>query len=220
MTMAPPQILDISPQLHSGTAVFPGDEPFQNMVAMSFEKGDHLRLSAIRTTLHVGAHADAPSHYHPSGVGMSERDLRLYLGPAQIVDVRGLKPGARVLVSDVKNPITCRRVLFRTDSFTNPDQWRDDFNSLSPELIDWLTAQGVRLVGIDTPSVDPADSKALESHQSLFRNDLAVLEGLTLTQVQAGVYTLIALPLPLKGADASMVRAVLINGPQVFPEWL
>ena len=111
------------------------------------------------------------------------------------------------MATDIKAP----RVLFRTDSFSKPDQWNDDFNSLSPELIDWLSSLGVRLVGIDTPSVDPSDSKDLPSHQALYRNDMAVLEGILLSEVPDGLYNLIALPLRIKGADASPVRAILLT---------
>ncbi|NBW81674.1 hypothetical protein EBR21_07955, partial [bacterium] len=102
------------------------------------------------------------------------------------------------------------RVLFRTNSFPDPEQWQDDFCSLSPELISDLAARGVMTVGIDTPSVDPHDSKDLESHQALLRHDVAVLEGLDLSKVPDGEYTLVALPLPLVGFEASPVRAVLL----------
>jgi arylformamidase len=100
--------------------------------------------------------------------------------------------------------------LFKTGSFPNPDLWNGDFNSLSPSLIDWLAARGVKLVGIDTPSVDPADDQELASHQAIFRNDLAILEGIWLEGVAAGQYTLVAPPLKLEGADASPVRALLL----------
>ena len=87
----------------------------------------------------------------------------------------------------------------------------DRRNSLSPELIDALAAQGVRLIGIDTPSVDPASDAALPSHAALARNDLAVLEGVVLGHVPEVLYTLIALPLKLAGSDASPVRAALLS---------
>jgi arylformamidase len=87
--------------------------------------------------------------------------------------------------------------------------WNPDFTAYAPEAIEWLAARGVRLVGIDTPSVDPADSKALSSHQQLRRLDLRVLENLVLDDVPEGDYELIALPLKLQGACASPVRAIL-----------
>ena len=82
-------------------------------------------------------------------------------------------------------------------------------SSFAPEAIDWLAARGVKLVGIDSQSVDPADSKSLDSHQLLLRHDLRVLENLVLDDVPAGDYELIALPLKLVDLDAAPVRAVL-----------
>ena len=101
------------------------------------------------------------------------------------------------------------RVLLVTGTFPNPRQWNSNFAALSPTLVDHLHGQGVRLIGIDTPSVDLFDSKDLPAHQRFLAHDMAILEGLSLDGVPAGVYELIALPLKLAGFDASPVRAVL-----------
>jgi arylformamidase len=176
---------------------------------MDFKKGDHLGLSWIKTTLHIGAHADAPSHYHREGASIDQRDLSLYMGKAQVIDVRHVGP-RRILPSDFDlASISVPRVLFKSGSFQHAEPFQTAFTSLSPELIEALAARGVRLLGIDTPSVDPADSKDLPSHQALYRHDFAVLEGIDLDQVPAGHWKLSALPLALAEADASPVRAVL-----------
>jgi arylformamidase len=212
------KIYDLTPKISSRLAVFPGDQAFERRVAMSMAAGSHLELSAMLATLHLGAHADAPSHYGLGAPSIAERPLGRYMGRAQVVRVIGLPPRGRVMpehVSSVRAP----RVLIDTGSFPNPEQWSDDFNALSPELLEHLAAQGVVLAGIDTPSVDPADSKALESHQVLLRRDISVLEGLFLKDVPEGVYTLIALPLPIEDGDASPVRAVLLPEIPGFPEF-
>ena len=201
--------IDISPILRKGIAVFPGDTAFSRTINMSFRDGQHLDLSDIRTTLHVGAHTDAPSHYHGNGKSIEERDLSIYMGPCQVIRV---KPKHRIRPSDLDVEITASRVLFRTDSFTNPDVWHNDFSALSAELINHLKEKGVVLVGIDTPSVDPATDKTLESHKAIFENDMAILEGIILSHVDPGAYQLIALPLRIEGADASPVRAILLSG--------
>jgi arylformamidase len=171
-------------------------------------QGHHLDLSSVQTTVHIGAHADAPSHYRPDGAPIDARPLDRYYGPCQVVRV-DVARGERVLPRHLPGPVTAPRVLFATGTFPDPDAFTTDFAALSPELLDALAAQGVVLVGLDTPSVDPFDSKALESHQALARHDMAVLEGLVLSHVEPGRYTLIALPLRLEGADASPVRAAL-----------
>src|SRR5690606_17294421 len=109
------------------------------------------------------------------------------------------------------NSIQAPRVLFKTGTFPNPDIWNSDFMALSAEVIEALASKGVRLVGIDTPSIDPAEDKDLESHQAVAKNDMAILEGIVLEKVSAGIYQLIALPLPIKNADATPVRAILLK---------
>jgi arylformamidase len=202
---------DITPRLSSKIAVFPGDRGFSRSVSLSFKKGDHLDLSSIQSTLHVGAHVDAPSHYHASGKNITECGIDVYLGRAQVIEIRKEK-GERIRVADLKNiRIEAPRLLFKTQSFPDPHQWTDDFNALSRELILELAQKGVRLVGIDTPSVDLAQDAELESHKAIYEMDLRILEGIDLKNVAAGLYTLIALPLPIEDADASPVRAILIN---------
>lgn len=196
--------------------MFPGDVPFSREMSLSFTGGDHLDLSSIRTTLHLGAHADSSSHYHANGEGVDKRPLENYLGNCQVIAVK-VPRGERILPKHISVEIQAKRVLFRTDSFPNPDQWNGDFNSLSPELIEFLADRGVVLVGIDTPSVDPADCKTLDSHQALYRRKLSVLEGIILHQVKPGLYTLVALPLPLKDGDASPVRAILLEKNRLEP---
>lgn len=203
------KIYDLTPKISSRLAVFPGDQRFERNVALSMKKGAHLELSSLTTTVHLGAHADAPSHYHVKGEDISQRALMRYMGKAQVIRVAGMRGKQRVRPEDIKAKIEAPRVLIDTQTFQDPERWNSDFAAFSPELIDWLASQGVKLVGIDTPSVDPEDSKALECHQALFQNDFAVLEGLLLRGVPEGIYTLIALPLPIEEGDASPVRAVL-----------
>ncbi len=212
-----PKIYDLTPKISQRLAVYPGDQAFERKVAMSFKQGNHLDLSSVTTTVHLGAHADAPSHYHAKGVSIEQRALSRYLGLAQVIRVSDLKPKERVMPQHIRVEISAPRVLIDTGSFPDPEKWNSDFNSFSPELLTWMADQGVQLVGIDTPSVDPEDSKALESHQILYHRDMAVLEGLILKDVPGGLYTLVALPLPIEGGDASPVRAVLLPQIQDFP---
>jgi len=171
----------------------------------------------METTLHIGAHADGPNHYSARGEGIAERDLSLYLGLCQVIEA-GV-PGERIYADALEGQsIEASRVLFKTNSYPNPEQWNQDFSSLSPELIEVLVFAGVLLVGIDTPSIDPFDSKSLESHAAVAKHDLAVLEGLVLKDVAPGLYDLIALPLKIKDADASPVRAILLESGSQVPK--
>jgi arylformamidase len=202
---------DISPELSSKIAVFPGDQAFKQHVAMHVDRGDHISLSSIHTTVHVGAHVDAPIHYAKNGQSIAERKLDIFVGKAQVISVKkALRE--RITVADVSQiSIKAPRVLFNTQSFLDPNTWHEGFVACSAELIDFLASKGVKLVGIDTPSVDISDSKDLESHKAVAAHDMSILEGIILSEVPDGIYTLIALPLKIKDADASPVRAILID---------
>ncbi len=199
---------DISPKLTSETAVFPGDTPLERKVLLSLDRGDAITLSSLKSTVHLGAHADGPNHYVADGRSIDEQPLEHYIGRSQVIRVQ-IKRGSRISVEDLPGPITEQRVLFATGTWPDPTIFNTDFCALSPELIDHLAQFGVITVGIDTPSVDTADSTSLPAHHAIARHDMAILECLDLHTIEPGVYELIALPLPLVGFDASPVRAVL-----------
>lgn len=201
-------LYDISPLISPRLAVWPGDIPASREILMSLDHGDSVTLSSLRATAHLGAHADAPNHYAKDGASISERDLELYLGPCQVLRV-DVPHNGLISVGHLTTTIVAERVLFRTGTFPDPCKFSEDFAAFAPEFIDWLAERGVRLVGIDTPSVDPFSSKTLDAHHAVDRHDMAILEGLRLDDVPEGVYELIALPLRLEGFDASPVRAVL-----------
>ncbi len=203
------RLIDITPTVSERLAVWPGDVAYSRSVALDMQTGDNLTLSATRSTVHLGAHTDAPNHYAKDGAGISERPLEAYYGPCQVMRV-DIGPGERILPAHLSGPVTAPRVLFHTGTYPDPESWNGDFASLSPELVDFLANHGVVLVGIDTPSIDLSDDKVLLSHNAVARHDLAILEGIVLEDVEPGNYTLVALPLKLEGADASPVRAVLV----------
>jgi arylformamidase len=201
-------MFDISPRITSALAVWPGDTPPSREVLLDMARGDNITLSSLRATVHLGAHADAPSHYGRSAPAIDQRDLHYYMGPCQVIRAN-VRRGARVSMNDLTTRITTPRVLIATSTFPDPDHWNDDFAAIDPDLVDALHQQGVRLIGIDTPSVDLFESEDLPAHKRFLANDMAILEGLALRDVPDGTYELIALPLRLAGFDASPVRAVL-----------
>ena len=203
-------LIDISPTICSLTAVWPGDTPFSHRFLCRIEEGANIDLSTIQTTVHIGAHCDAPSHYREGLESIEHRSLSLYYGSCQVITVQ-VKRNERIYPTDLKQEIMAPRLLLRTNSFPDPNHFNEDFNALSPELVMFAHQRGVRLIGLDTPSVDLFTSKKLESHQAIADRDMAVLEGVVLNEVEDGLYTLIAFPLKIQGADASPVRAVLLK---------
>ncbi len=201
-------IYDISPPITDDLKVWPGDTPPTREVLCDMARGGNLTLSTLRATAHLGAHADAPSHYGADAPAIDQRSLAYYLGPCQVITVKA-QPRTRIEPSAITVPITAERVLIHTGTYPDPHVFNDDFAAPAPSLIEWLADSGVRTVGIDTPSVDLFDSKDLASHLVCLNRDMAILEGLVLSAVLDGTYELISLPLPLVGFDASPVRAVL-----------
>ena len=201
-------LYDISPTVRPEIPVWPGDTPFQARLAWSIAEGASVNVTAITTTPHLGAHADAPFHTEQRGEGIAEMPIERYLGPCRVVRVPAapLVEPRHVEGIDLASP---SRRLLRSDSVRDRRGFPERFTALSPELAALLGERGVLLVGMDTPSVDPFDSKELPAHHALARGGVAILEGLLLDGVPEGVYELIALPLKLAGLDASPVRAVL-----------
>ena len=202
------RIYDISPAVRPSLAVWPGDTPPEREVLMDLARGDNLTLSTLRATVHLGAHADAPSHYGAGAPSIESRPVERYLGPCRVVRTRAA-PAVRIGPEAIPDDLGAPRVLFATGTYPDPARFEPDFAALAPELIDALHARGVVLVGVDTPSVDLFASKELPAHRACLRHDVAILEGLVLVDVPEGIYELLALPLKLEGFDASPVRAIL-----------
>jgi arylformamidase len=201
-------IYDITPPISVRLRVWPGDTPPSREVLYDMHRGDTVTLSTLRATVHLGAHADAPSHYGADAPTIDQRSLDSYLGPCQVMWVN-VSRGVRIMPAMLPRPIQAPRVLLATGTYPNPEEFNEDFAALAPELVEHLHRQGVKLVGIDTPSVDLFDSKELPSHRQFLKHDMAILETLVLKDVPEGLYELIALPLKLVGFDASPVRAIL-----------
>jgi arylformamidase len=205
-------IFDLTPLISSRLSVWPGDTPPTRQVLCDLSRGDPVTLSTLHATVHLGAHADAPSHYGLDAPAIHERSLDYYIGICQLIRVPAAA-GACLTPADLGRSIAAPRILLATGTYPDPQVFRKDFAALSPELVDHLHGHGVILVGIDTPSVDPFASTDLPAHRRFLKHDMAILEGLLLKDVPEGLYELIALPLRLAGFDASPVRAVLRTVP-------
>ena len=201
-------IYDISPLIDDSVAVWPGDTAPKCEDLLRIEKGSSVFLSTLTLSCHTGAHADAPNHFLAGAPGIDEVPLERYIGECQLVDVQPRDNAIRPEDLDGIE-IVAPRILFRTGCYTDRTVFPDPLTCLTPELVQALALRKVVLVGLDSPSVDPFDSKDLPAHKALHEHGMSNLECLQLVNVPAGRYELIALPLRLKGRDASPVRAIL-----------
>lgn len=202
------RLWDISPPLSPETPLFPGDTRFAQQWTARIGATCPVNISAITLSVHSGAHADAPLHYADGAAPIGEVELAPYLGICRVIEALDCGPLVQPAHLEHALPEVPPRVLVRTCRRA-PVQWSPLFSAFAPETIVELARLGVKLVGIDSQSVDPADSKQLLSHRCLLESQMRVLENLVLDDVPAGDYELIALPLKLMAADASPVRAVL-----------
>jgi arylformamidase len=204
------RIHDITQPLGSRTAVWPGDRPVEVTWTLRRDRGDAVNVAALLGSVHAGTHADGFLHVTAGGEPAAAMPLDAYIGRCVVVAASGR---AEVTEGDVAGLDLgrVRRVLFRTRDAVDETRFPDRFAHIAPALARRLGEAGVRLVGTDAPSVDPVDSKTLESHHAFVAGRVAILENLLLTGIAPGEYTLIALPLRLVEADSSPVRAVLLE---------
>lgn len=200
--------IDISQVLHDKIPVWPGDTPFEYKVSWGMEESGSVNVGQVTMSTHTGTHIDAPFHFESDGKKVIDLDFQLYIGVALVIHVDkpasiGLKELEGIDISGVK------RLLIRTDSWQDKTVFPEFIPHIDPELAAYLAEQGVQLLGLDLPSVDPLDSMELNAHHELNNHGIHILEGLVLDQIEPGEYELAALPLPLEQGDGSPVRAVI-----------
>jgi arylformamidase len=200
--------IDISQVLNDKIPVWPGDTPYQYKVSWGMEESGSVNVGQVTMSTHTGTHIDAPYHFDNDGKKVIELDFNLYIGPALVVQLQqptsiGLKELQDVPLQGVK------RLLIKSGAWQDKTIFPKSIPHIEPELAAYLAEQGVQLLGLDLPSVDPLDSKELSAHHELNRHGIHILEGLVLDKIEPGEYELAALPLPLEQADGSPVRAVI-----------
>ena len=202
-------LIDISPPLRAGMAVFPGDAAFRVAQTFTIGPGCPVNVGSLAMSTHCGAHADAPLHYDANGASIDALDLGDFIGSARVIDARGQGPlcGFEEIAAALDGAPA--RLLFRLMERIDPMVWPSGFRTLASETVERLAGRGTRLIGVDVPSVDPETSKDLPSHMACHRHDIRIVENLVLADVEPGDYELIALPLKLAGLDAAPLRAVL-----------
>lgn len=200
--------IDISQTLSPRIAHWPGDTPFQFNTPVTKVQTGSVNIGKLTMSPHTGTHVDAPFHFDDDGETVEAINVNLYIGEAKMIDLTGVK---RLTVDTIRkcdlNGV--KRLLIKSRNEVNEEQFPANYMVIDEDVPPYLRDCGVRLVGVDAPSVDPVDSKQLLAHHALHANGIFILENIVLTGVVPGMYDLIALPLKIKGADGSPVRAVL-----------
>ncbi len=200
--------MDISQPLQNDIAEWPGDTPFTFEVAFTKADTGSVNIGKMTTSTHMGTHIDAPFHFDDNGKRVLDLPIDLYIGRARVIDMTGAESIGRAELEGIDFE-GAERILLKTGSRPDAHVFPEKFTVLRADIGPLLKERGVRLIGVDTPSVDPEDSKLMEAHHALNDNGVMILENIVLHAVEPGDYELIALPLPLRDGDGSPVRAVL-----------
>ncbi|WP_409288038.1 arylformamidase [Peribacillus sp. SCS-37] len=200
--------IDISQTLRNGMPVWPGDTPFSYKVSWPYEESGSVNVGKLVMSTHTGTHIDAPFHFDNEGRRVHELDINLYMGEAQVIHLSGIQ---RIGIKEMEGKHTegIERLIIRTDSWKDKSTFPQSIPPFDPEAAAYLAKRGVRLIGLDLPSVDELDSKELPAHHALNEAGIHILEGLVLDAADEGLYDLAALPLAVEGSDGSPVRAVI-----------
>jgi len=211
------KIWDISRTLSKDLAEWPGDEPCCFRLTREKAKGESVNLGALSMSVHNGTHADARFHFDTRGESIEKARLETYLGRATVVDllqgfldskekhlitIEDLRPFAEAIAAT-------SRLLVKTGRWSDSAVFPDKIPVIAADVPAWLQKNGVKLLGLDLPSVDEIDSKSLQNHHALAHADIAIVESLDLSDVATGIYQFAALPLKIAGGDGGPVRAVL-----------
>lgn len=211
---------DISIALGPGTPEWPGDTAYECGWASQLAKGATVNVSAIRTSPHVGTHADAPLHVKDGWPGAHELPLDAFIGTALVLDATTVRDDDAPLSMAVLDAIAeeenvslvhVERLLLRTGRSIAAGRFPAAWPAVTEDAARELLSRGLRLLGVDSPSVDDRESKALPVHHMLFSGGAYNLENLDLRRVASGEYELIAPPVKMMGCDAAFVRAVLLT---------
>lgn len=198
-------LTDISRPIHSGMALYPGNPPVV-FDKVSEATATSSALTAITLGSHTGTHIDAPSHIQNGALGIEAYSLEQLIGEAQVIDLSQVSS----VISAADLPDTQGlRILIRTrNSQENIDEFDSAFVALDESAAQELVKRGVKLVGIDGPSIKKKGVRD-RTHEILLDAGVIILEGLWMPDVQEGMYELLCLPLPVKNIDGTPVRAIL-----------
>jgi len=201
-------LIDISRRLQNGMPVWPGDTNFSFELSWTKEESESVNVGKLTLSTHTGTHIDAPFHFDENGKKVIDLDPNLYVGEARVIELLDVESIKKVdLEAFSLNGVN--RLLIKTNSWKNDNDFPERIPHIEKDVAAFLKENGITLLGIDVPSVDPLDSKELVAHHALHENGIHILESIDLRSVSEGDYELIALPLPLTDADGSPVRAVL-----------
>lgn len=209
------QTYDITLTISPDMVVWPEDPPVNIFRASKIEEGNDANVSRIEMSVHTGTHIDAPYHFIRDGDTIENLPIDLLTGRAYVYHLPDeVDTITKALVENSPIPPRTKRVLFRTRNSNHwkgsPEAFDPNYVSLEPDAAEYLIQRGVKLVGVDYLSVASFED-VVPTHKVLLESGIVIVEGLNLSEVQQGRYTLYCLPLKIAGADGAPARAILVG---------
>ena len=206
---------DITLTISEELVVWPGDPQVEIEPASLISDGSQANVSQIRMGVHTGTHVDAPYHFIDGGTTVEDLDIELLTGRAYVLHLPDeVDLITKEIVENSSIPPRTKRVLFKT---RNSQRWAngdtnfdESFVALDPEAAALLIQRGVKLVGVDYLGVAPY-ADAVPTHTTLLNAGVIIVEGLDLSEVSQGRYTLYCLPIKIGGVDGAPARAILVG---------
>lgn len=204
------KLFDATLPIHEGMAAFPGDPPFKVTPLFDTRRGDAFNLALLSIGTHLGTHVDPPAHYLPGGATVDELPLDALMGPGVVLDMRGRERIDRGALEDSALG-RHTRILFKTDNgpVLLEGEFREDYTALTEDGAELLVKRGVRLVGIDSLSIEAYKNTGAPVHRILLEAGVVAVEGVNLIEVPPGPYEIFCLPLKIQGGDGAPARVVL-----------
>ncbi len=203
------KIYDVSVAISPSMPVYPGDPTVNVEQTQRIAKGDVANVTRLSFGAHTGTHVDAPAHFIDGAMTVDQIPLNLLMGRARVLEISSAVITAEVL--DEFDFTDDARVLFKT---RNSYLWRErsfvaEFVYLTKDAAERLVENGIKVVGIDYLSVEKYNFTSPDAHRTLLGNGTIIIEGLDLSEVEAGDYEMICLPMKIEGGDGAPARVVL-----------
>jgi arylformamidase len=205
-----PKLLDVSVPLSATLPTYPGNPPFELHPLKRISQGDSSNVSRLVLGTHSGTHIDAPKHFIDDAGGVDTIPLDLLIGRARVVEIPKRGPITRedLETAGLREDL---RVLLKTpnSALWNSAAFHTDYTHLTEAAARYLVDQGVKVVGIDYLSIEQFKKPGAPAHKALLSQGVVVIEGLNLSETEAGMYEMYCLPLLVAGADGAPARVVL-----------
>ncbi|HDD55082.1 MAG TPA: cyclase family protein [Chloroflexi bacterium] len=206
------KLYDISLTIAEDLPVWPGDPKIELKKISQIDNGEEANVTHLSACVHIGTHVDAPDHFLGNGETVENLSLDLLVGPALVVEVPVEGQITAMDLQSITIPEGTKRLLIKT---ANSQIWaeglkefKEDFIAIEADAAEYLVNQGVEVVGVDYLSVAPFADPA-PTHQILLKAGTLIIEGLNLSEIVPGEYTLYCLPLKIKGSDGAPARVLL-----------